>query len=98
VGLDTLITPQLEMEGIAREFVNRIQNLRKESNLQVLDRIRIYYSAPKKIDQAVQQMSEYITNETLAVKIHNMLPAERDTFEISIDSETLSVAIEKITE
>lgn len=98
VGLDTLITPQLEMEGIAREFVNRIQNLRKESNLQVLDRIRIYYSAPKKIDQAVQQMSEYITNETLAVKIHNMLPAERDTFEISIDSETLSVAIEKIRE
>jgi isoleucyl-tRNA synthetase len=96
VGLDTIITPQLELEGIAREFVNRIQNLRKESNLQVLDRIRIYYHAPQKIERAVQQMSEYVSNETLAVELRNTLPANQKTNEISIDSEVFWVAIEKI--
>jgi hypothetical protein len=64
--------------------------------LQVLDRIRIYYHAPQKIERAVQQMSEYVSNETLAVELRNTLPANQKTNEISIDSEVFWVAIEKI--
>jgi isoleucyl-tRNA synthetase len=96
VGLDTVITPQLEMEGTAREFVNRIQNLRKDSNLEVMDRIRIYYSAPSKVDKAVQEMSDYIKTETLAEEIRNTLPSGARTFDVTIDGDTFQCSISRI--
>ncbi|RMF62020.1 MAG: isoleucine--tRNA ligase [Calditrichaeota bacterium] len=95
IALDTTLTPELEMEGIAREFVNRIQNLRKDSRLEVMDRIVVYYQAPEKIDRAAQAMMDYIKHETLAVDIKNNLPNPQNATEIKIDSETLLVAIEK---
>lgn len=96
VGLDTAITPQLEVEGTAREFVNRIQNLRKDSKLEVMDRIKIYYSAPPKVEKAVQAMSDYIKTETLAAEIRNALPSGVATFDVSIDEDTFQVSITKI--
>lgn len=96
IGLDTTVTPELEMEGIAREFVNRIQNLRKDSDLQVQDRIRIFYQAPEKIDRAARQMCEYIKSETLAVDLQNRLPGGRRGVDIAIDAETFPVLIEKV--
>lgn len=96
VALDLEITPELENEGLAREFVNRIQNLRKESKLNVTDRIEIYYSAPEKIDRAARELADYIKAETLAVQIKNELPDAPDANEISIGSEKFSVAIRKI--
>ncbi len=95
LGLDTTITPQLELEGIAREFVNRIQNLRKDSRLDVMDRIIIYYQAPEKIERAAREMGEYIKDETLAVDLKNSLPGKKKAFEITIDSEKFPVVIEK---
>jgi isoleucyl-tRNA synthetase len=96
VGLDTAITPQLEIEGTAREFVNRIQNLRKDSNLEVMDRIKIYYSAPPKVEKAVQEMTDYIKTETLAAEIRNTLPSGVETFDLIIDEDTFQVSISKI--
>lgn len=97
VGLNTIITPELQAEGIARELVNRIQNLRKESQLEVQDRIEIYYQAPQKIEQAAQRMENYIKTETLAVAIHNRLPRSEKPFQVSIDDDTFEVAIRKIS-
>ncbi len=96
IALDTELTPELETEGIAREFVNRIQNLRKESNLQVMDRIRIFYDAPERVNNAVSQMSDYIKTETLATDLDNQLPANGSAQEVQIDADTFPVSIEKV--
>ncbi|MDE3056813.1 MAG: isoleucine--tRNA ligase [Bacteroidota bacterium] len=69
VALDTEITPELRMEGIAREFVNRVQNMRKDAGFEVTDRIRIFADADSDLVTALQQMKEYVMNETLAVEL-----------------------------
>ena len=66
VALDTRLDDELIFEGIAREFVNRIQNIRKDSGFEVTDRIDIEYSADEAIKKAVEQLDNYIKNETLA--------------------------------
>jgi isoleucyl-tRNA synthetase len=69
VALDMNITPELKSEGIAREFINRIQNLRKESDFDVTDRIILRIVKHKDIDDAIRQFSDYISNQTLAAKL-----------------------------
>jgi len=66
VALDTTITPKLRDEGIAREFVNRVQNMRKERDFQVSDRIVISTVAVPEVALAIEQFREYICAETLA--------------------------------
>jgi isoleucyl-tRNA synthetase len=66
VALDTTLTPELINEGLAREFVNRVQNMRKDSGLAVTDRIRIRFEAPVRVQEAVSRMSDYVKTETLA--------------------------------
>lgn len=66
VALDMNISPDLKAEGIAREFINRIQNLRKESNFEVTDRIILKIVKNQQLDDAILQFSEYIANQTLA--------------------------------
>jgi isoleucyl-tRNA synthetase len=95
VALYLEITAELEKEGLAREFVNRIQNLRKESKFDVTDRIEIYYQAPAKIHQAAKELAEYIKTETLAVQLNDQLPDNNNVNEISIGEEKLSVSIRK---
>ena len=96
VGLSTTITPELEQEGIAREFVNRIQNLRKDAGFDVQDRISIYFDAPANISQAVRQLKSYICSETLANDLITELPADRNAVEVNIDDVSFRVVIEKI--
>jgi len=69
VALDTEITPELYREGMAREFVNRVQNMRKASDFQVTDRITISYYGSDLLQQAVTEHREYICAETLAVRV-----------------------------
>lgn len=66
VALDITITEQLRYEGIARELVNRIQNLRKDSGLEVTDRIDLYVENQPEIEQSVNINKNYICAETLA--------------------------------
>ncbi len=96
VALDTRITPELEEEGIAREFVNRVQNLRKDTGFEVTDRIKISYTAPPKIDNAIRKLTEYIKSETLAVEIAPAINEREAATEISIISEKLFVSLEKV--
>lgn len=67
--LNTELTPELINEGIAREFVSKIQNLRKQKDFDIVDRINIYYSGDKDIDDSVDKFKEFIKNETLALEI-----------------------------
>ncbi|WP_138431323.1 isoleucine--tRNA ligase [Fodinibius saliphilus] len=69
VALDTELTPELVNEGLAREFVNRIQNMRKEADFDVVDRIVIGFNGSEKLEEAVGSMKEYIKSETLAEEI-----------------------------
>ena len=65
VALDITITPELKQEGIARELVNRIQNIRKDSGLEVTDKIKVEIEKNILIDQAVISNTDYIKAETL---------------------------------
>ncbi|HFX17690.1 MAG TPA: isoleucine--tRNA ligase, partial [Flavobacteriales bacterium] len=70
VALDINITDDLKQEGLARDLVNRIQNYRKDSGLEVTDRIDLYLQNNDTLKQAVEAMSEYIKSETLTDNIH----------------------------
>ncbi len=70
LALDTELTHELILEGIAREFVSKVQNMRKEAGLEVSDRITLRYQAQDVIVQeAVTAFGDYISNETLATAI-----------------------------
>ncbi len=66
VALDITITPELANEGLARELVNRVQNLRKEIGLEVTDKIILKLESNTNILEAVEQFKDYICSETLA--------------------------------
>ena len=65
VALDVTITDELKNEGIARELVNRVQNIRKDSGFEVTDRIRLFLKRDGILENAIQENAEYIKNETL---------------------------------
>jgi len=69
VAVDTELDSSLIEEGLAREFVNRIQNMRKEAGFDVTDKISIKFAGSKIINNAVQSFTEYVTAETLANKV-----------------------------
>ncbi len=95
VALDTTLTAELINEGLAREFVNRVQNMRKDAGLQVTDRIRIHFESSNRVAEAIGRMSEYIKSETLATQ----LTAGRDGAEHwekwDIDGESCEIGISK---
>jgi len=68
VALDTEVTPELRAEGLAREAVSRIQNLRKEAGLDVTDRIAVRYDGTDATTDALDEHAAYVRNETLALR------------------------------
>lgn len=74
VALDTEITLELRDEGHAREFVNKIQRLRKESGFDVTDRITVTVSCPEELQASIERMQSYICEETLAKSLSFALP------------------------
>ena len=67
--LDTTLTEELILEGIAREMVSKVQQLRKNKDFNVADRITLYYSGDEAVDNCVETFAEYIKNETLSLDI-----------------------------
>lgn len=85
VALDINVTDELKQEGIAREFINKIQNLRKESNFEVTDRINITIEKHVDFNKAVENYKEYICAQTLADSLEltdNLNDAEAKEIEI----------------
>lgn len=93
VALDTEINQELKQEGLAREFVNRIQNLRKNIGLQVTDRIHVKFSANKEISDAIIKLSDYVCNEILCVTCSSVENIISDAHTIEINQEIISVFI-----
>jgi isoleucyl-tRNA synthetase len=95
-ALVTELTPELELEGLAREFVRRVQELRKSADLQVDDRIVVQFSASKRLAQAVEDHSSYIMGETLALTLEKVdKPTGQASAEHSFGDEVLKLALKK---
>ena len=93
VALDTTISPALLEEGIARELINRIQNLRKDKEFEVTDKINVKLQGNNEINLAVQNNLAYICSEILAKSfeiVNNIDVPEKDVIELT---DTLSVEI-----
>jgi isoleucyl-tRNA synthetase len=69
VALDIVISPELKKEGIARELVNRIQNIRKDSGFEVTDKIKVYLQKNDTLEEAVKGNVDYIKSETLTEEL-----------------------------
>lgn len=96
VALDTTITEELKAEGIAREFVNRIQNIRKSKELNVTDRIEIKYSSDESLEKAISTFKEYISAETLAVRIEFLKSPQNGMEEIDVEGEKAFVDLKVV--
>jgi len=95
VALDTTLTDDLINEGLAREFVNRIQNMRKDAGLSVTDRIRIYFESSDRLAGAVSRMSDYIKSETLATQVQSGRDSAQHWQDWEIDGEPCGIGISK---
>ena len=98
VALDIVLSDDLKEEGMAREFVNRIQNLRKESGLEVTDKIHIRILKHNEINQAINNNKNYICSETLAGQLDLVEELEQDKG-VSVDLEndvTTVISLEKL--
>ncbi len=75
VGIDVVITDELAAEGMAREVVRRIQNMRKDADFDISDKITVYYQTEGALHRVLRDWGDYIKNETLAVAIeHQLIP------------------------
>lgn len=87
VALDIQLNETLRQEGIAREFVNRIQNLRKDSGFDVTDKIKIEIQKHTSINEAIDNYKDYIASQTLARQISLVDHIDGDGTEVEIDDE-----------
>jgi len=94
VALDITVTDELRYEGIAREFVNRIQNIRKESGFDVTDKITVLIEDNDMIREAVKRHASYIGSQTLATKVDvvAVLPDD-DSREVEINDMQVRIAV-----
>ena len=83
VILDTHLTSELIEEGYAREFISKVQQLRKSSNFEVLDNIDIKYCSDDEIATALANFDEYIKNETLALSIERVEDNTLEVFDLN---------------
>jgi isoleucyl-tRNA synthetase len=75
VGVDVVITDELAAEGLARELVRRIQNMRKDAGFDIADKIIVYYQAEGDVYHVFHDWADYIKAETLATEIdHQLIP------------------------
>jgi isoleucyl-tRNA synthetase len=96
VALDTTLTEELKQEGIARELVNRIQNLRKEKELELTDMINLRIKNVDGVDAVMNNFKEYICAEVLAEKVE-ILENVYDSLEVELDENLITeIAIRKI--
>lgn len=98
VALDTELNEELIDEGFAREFVNRVQNLRKDSGLEVTDRIRLYVRSSETLTRALTKQTSYIKQETLSVELRLMNQDDQVSVELhkeDVNGEAVEIGLEK---
>ena len=108
-ALNTQLSDDLVMEGLAREVVRRVQSTRRDADFDIADNINIIYSASDKLSQAIEQFADYIKAETLAVSLAvgepengyyraDFLPDEDPKQDTSVKGERLSLGVKRVTE
>jgi isoleucyl-tRNA synthetase len=97
VALDITVSDELRCEGIAREFVNRIQNIRKETGFDVTDKITVIIEDHESVREAITRYAEYIGSQTLATSVTLMknISGENIT-EVDIDEVVVKVLVTKV--
>ena len=95
VALDITVTEELRKEGLARELVNRVQNLRKSSGFDITDKVNLFILSNDMIDDAIREYRDYIANQVLAASIEIEEEAVSDAVELDFEDFKLSVHIEK---
>ena len=96
VALDITVTDELKKEGLARELVNRIQNLRKSSGFEITDKVNITLASSAEMDGAVEAYQEYIKSQVLANNLVVTAEPISDTTSLDFEDFTLAVKVEKI--
>jgi isoleucyl-tRNA synthetase len=96
VALMTDLSEELIQEGFARELVNKIQNMRKSSGLQVTDRIRVTLDSSERVKEAAQRHDEFIRSETLAEVLEFAGIDPTDAREWNINGEKTSISVVKV--
>ncbi|WP_416439287.1 isoleucine--tRNA ligase [Phnomibacter sp. MR] len=94
VALDITLTDELKQEGDARELVNRIQNIRKESNFELTDRIDVQYAGPENIVDSFDRFKSYICAEILADSL-SYVPALTDGVSVEVNDFQLTLKVSK---
>ena len=89
VALDITVTDELKKEGIARELINRIQNLRKSKGFEITDKILVTIQKDTRINEAVEEFKNYISNQVLAKEIVLTQLAEGEAVELEDDFQLL---------
>ncbi|HXO59767.1 MAG TPA: isoleucine--tRNA ligase [Candidatus Acidoferrum sp.] len=95
--LDTEISPELKLEGLARDLVRKIQELRKQSGFAVEDRIRLFYDGDGILAEAFERWRDYIATETLAVAVtRGAAPDGASTETLQIEGQELKVSVVRV--
>ena len=96
VALDITVTEELRLEGIARELVNRIQNVRKSKDFDITDKIVVRITPDERVNDAVVQFKDYIARQVLAVSIELQdVSNHPDRVELDMDDYMLYVTVDK---
>ena len=93
VALEVELTDELRNEGVARELINRIQNLRKESGLEITDHISVVITRLEAIEKSMGDFADYVKEQVLADSIEL---DDNDGVELDIDEMKLNIKIEKL--
>lgn len=100
VALDPTVTPELRSEGHARELVSRIQRLRKDSDFDVSDRVKVGVVAPDEVSSAGEEHRDFIAGEVLAVSLEFVPSLVPDAFEIvrdvDLDGQALTIGLARV--
>ena len=96
-ALRTVLTPELEREGLARELVRRIQDMRKDAGFNVADRIQIEYSASERLGQAIREHHAAIAGEVLALRLEAATnPSGEASADLAFDGETIRIGVRRV--
>jgi len=96
-ALRTVLTPELEREGLARELVRRIQDMRKDAGFNVADRIQVEFAASERLALAVREHRAVIAGEVLAVRLESVTdPGGEATTDLHFDGETIRLGVRRV--
>ena len=94
--LDTTITPELAREGLARELISKVQQMRKQNDYEMMDNIRIYLDADEEVSEAIEAYRDYIMKETLAVEIAGGDAAGTELAKVNLNGHKSGLALERV--